>query len=428
MTEKEIYDSLIKAGLTPEGAAGLMGNLQAESGLRPNNLQNSFNKKLNITDEEYTQLVDGGNYPDFVTDKAGYGLAQWTFRTRKAALLAMAKQQGVSIGDGQMQIAFLLTELAGYGELWAILQTTTDIDKAADLVLTRYEKPADQGESVKRTRRGYAHEIYSRCSGKGNIVSSGSAATKPAGADSPLVTVTDWTTKHSGKRTQKITKITIHHMAGVMSADQCMRYHRTAAVKASANYYIGKSGEIGQAVRESDRAWTSSSSWNDNRAVTIEVSNSKTGEPWEISGKAYASLIALCADICKRNDIKEVRYTGTKEGSLTEHRMFASTACPGTTIHNMLVSGAIENDINGFLKGTAAAETPATLHAAGLVRVLIDDLNVRRGPGTNYDKAGKCPPGVYTITEVKAGKGSTQGWGKLKSGIGWISMDYVTNP
>lgn len=426
MTEKEIYDRLISAGLTPEGAAGLMGNLQAESGLKFNNLQNSFNKKLNITDEEYTALVDGGNYPDFVNDKAGYGLAQWTFYTRKQALLNMAKQHRVSIANPEMQIAFLLTELVGYGELWAILQTTTDIDKASDLVLTRYEKPADQSDKVKQTRRGYAHAIYDRCAGKTSTTQT--AKQNSSEADSTLVTVTDWTTKHSGKRTQGISKITIHHMAGVMSAEQCMRYHRTANVQASANYYIGKSGEIGQSVHESDRAWTSSSNWNDQRAVTIEVSNSKTGEPWEISGKAYASLIALCADICKRNGIESVHYTGAKDGSLTEHRMFSSTACPGTTIHNMLVSGAIENDINGFLKGTAASETPASLHAAGLVRVLIPDLNVRKGPGTNYAKAGKCPPGVYTIVEKQSGQGSTSGWGKLKSGIGWISLDYTTNP
>lgn len=425
MTEKEIYDSLRKAGLTPEGAAGLMGNLQAESGMKPNNLQNSYNTKLGLTDEEYTALVDAGKYPDFVNDKAGYGLAQWTYHTRKQNLLAFAKQQGKSIGDGQMQLAFLLTELAGYGELWAILNTTSNVDTATDLVLTRFEKPADQGEKVKQTRRGYARAILERCAGAGPVTT---ATPKTTGADSSLVTVTDWTDKHSGKRSQPISKITIHHMAGIMSAADCMKYHRTASVKASANYYIGKDGEIGQAVKEANGAWTSSSSWNDNRAVTIEVSNSKNGEPWEISGKVYQSLIALCVDICKRNGIKGVSYTGHKEGSLTEHRMFSATTCPGATIHNMLVSGAIQNDINAGLEGKASPETPATLNAAGLVRVTIPDLNVRRGPGTNYDKAGKCPVGVYTITEVRSGKGSNSGWGKLKSGIGWISMDYVTNP
>ena len=77
--EKTIWDYLMGKIGNAMGAAGLMGNLYAESGLKSNNLQNSYNKKLNITDEEYTSLVDGGNYPDFIADKAGYGLAQWTF-------------------------------------------------------------------------------------------------------------------------------------------------------------------------------------------------------------------------------------------------------------------------------------------------------------------------------------------------------------
>lgn len=88
-----------------------MGNLYAESGLRANNLQNSYEKKLNITDAEYTRLVDENAYPDFVKDKAGYGLAQWTFWSRKQALLDFAKSKGKSIGDLQMQLDFLWKEL-----------------------------------------------------------------------------------------------------------------------------------------------------------------------------------------------------------------------------------------------------------------------------------------------------------------------------
>lgn len=128
----------------------------------------------------------------------------------------------------------------------------------------------------------------------------------------------------------KITKITVHHMAGIMSAEACAKMHQTSDRKASANYYIGKGGEIVAGVPESRRAWTSSSAPNDYKAITIEVSNDCKGEPWSVSDASWRSLIALCTDICVRNDIKVLRYTGDKDGSLTTHNMFAKTACPGT--------------------------------------------------------------------------------------------------
>ena len=84
-----------------------MGNLYVESGLKSTNLQNTGNKGLGMTDEEYSAAVDQGSYTDFVHDGYGYGLAQWTYPTRKEALLAFARQQGVSIGDCNMQLQFI---------------------------------------------------------------------------------------------------------------------------------------------------------------------------------------------------------------------------------------------------------------------------------------------------------------------------------
>ena len=109
--EQIIWDRLISAGLTPAGAAGLVGNLQAESGLRPDNLQNTCESKLGYTDEGYTVAVDTGCYANFTNDRAGYGIAQWTYPARKAALLASARAQGASIGDLDMQVSYLLHEL-----------------------------------------------------------------------------------------------------------------------------------------------------------------------------------------------------------------------------------------------------------------------------------------------------------------------------
>ncbi len=168
-------------------------------------------------------------------------------------------------------------------------------------------------------------------------------------SDSNLVQYRNLTRNYS-RRTATISKITIHHAAGVGTAQSIVDGFIPAKRKASANYCIGNDGKIGQSVSENNRAWTSSSSWNDNQAITIEVSNCENRAPWRISDAAYRSLIDLCVDICQRNGIKAVNYTGTKSGVLTEHRMYAATVCPGDTIHQMLVNGKIAKDINERLK------------------------------------------------------------------------------
>ena len=140
-----------------------MGNLYAESGLKSNNLQNSYNKKLNITDEEYTRLVDGGNYPDFIADKAGYGLAQWTFWSRKQALLDFAKDRGVSIADLQMQLDFMWKELNdSHPAVLVVLKEAQSVREASDAVLLWYEKPADESEKVQIQREKYGKGYYQK--------------------------------------------------------------------------------------------------------------------------------------------------------------------------------------------------------------------------------------------------------------------------
>ncbi len=164
--ERQIWDYLFGRIGNAYGAAGLMGNLFAESGLHPNNLQNSYNKKLNITDEEYTRLVDDGNYPDFFVDKAGYGLAQWTFWSRKQALLDFAKDRGVSIADLQMQLDFMWKELNdSHPTVLIVLKEAKSVREASDAVLMWYEKPADQSEAVQAKRAGYGQGYYEKYAG-----------------------------------------------------------------------------------------------------------------------------------------------------------------------------------------------------------------------------------------------------------------------
>ena len=121
------------------GTAGLMGNLYAESGLKPTNLQNTYEKKLDYTDATYTASVDNGTYDNFVKDCAGYGLAQWTYWSRKQGLLEFAKAEGKSIGDLSLQLDYIWKELSeGYGKLLKTLQTATSETEASTAVLTQY--------------------------------------------------------------------------------------------------------------------------------------------------------------------------------------------------------------------------------------------------------------------------------------------------
>lgn len=164
--EQKIWNYLIGKGLNACGVAGLMGNLYAESGLNPKNLQNSYESKLGYTDDSYTAAVDNGSYANFAKDSAGYGLAQWTYSTRKANLLAYAKAQGKSVGDLETQLGFLYKELSeSYTSVLSTLKNAASILVASNAVLTKFERPADQGSSVQAKRAGYGQTYYDKYAG-----------------------------------------------------------------------------------------------------------------------------------------------------------------------------------------------------------------------------------------------------------------------
>lgn len=159
LNERQLWDTLLAAGLTAQGAAGLMGNLYAESGLCPENLQNSFEKRLHYTDTTYTTAVDNGTYQNFVNDNAGYGLAQWTHSSRKAALLAFAKERGCSIGNADMQVAFLLQELRAFPKVWCVLTSVVSVHEASDVVMLEFERPADVSAAARDRRAAFGERF-----------------------------------------------------------------------------------------------------------------------------------------------------------------------------------------------------------------------------------------------------------------------------
>lgn len=161
-TERKIWEYLYNEFNNRYAVAGIMGNLMAESALLSNNVQNSYEKKVG-SDDEYTAGVDNGRISreQFSHDGAGYGLAQWTYWSRKAKLWDYAKSCNMSIGGMFMQLGFLVEELKAY-RLFDTLENIGSVAQATRLIMTQYEKPADQSENAINRRVKMAEEILAR--------------------------------------------------------------------------------------------------------------------------------------------------------------------------------------------------------------------------------------------------------------------------
>lgn len=179
--EEKIWNFLSGKIKNDFGVAGLMGNLYAESGLRPANLENIYVKSLSMSDEEYTKAVDEGTYTNFVNDKAGYGLAQWTWHSRKQNFLNYARAKGKSIGDLEMQLGFLWEELSSrYKSVVNTLKTAKTVLEASNAVLFHYEAPADQSEKVQAQRAGFGQKYYDKYATKASTTPAPTTPTTPA--------------------------------------------------------------------------------------------------------------------------------------------------------------------------------------------------------------------------------------------------------
>ena len=314
--------------------------------------------------------------------------------------------------------------------------------------------------------------------------------------NSSLVSYTKLSPNHSGQRTHSIDRITPHCVVGQCSVETLGNIFLPTSRQASCNYGIGVDGRVGMYVEEKNRSWCSSSSANDQRAVTIECA-SDTTEPYAFKDVVYQTLIKLCVDICKRNGKKKLLWLGDKDKTLsyepksdemvlTVHRWFANKSCPGSWMYARMgdLAAKVTAQLGGGTSGDTEADYPEKLtegyyrvrkawsdsksqkgaykilsnakkcadanpgysvfdnngvniytpntstqtapDVPFTVKVSISDLNIRKGPGTDYAKTGKFTgKGVFTIVEVQSGQGASAGWGRLKSGAGWISLDYA---
>lgn len=247
---------------------------------------------------------------------------------------------------------------------------------------------------------------------------------------SSLINFIKLSPNNSGKRTHTIDRITPHCIVGQWDVTTIGNYFFNPNVKASCNYGIAKDGQVALVVEEDKRSWCSSSNENDQRAVTIECASEKTS-PYAFNDAVYNKLIDLCVDICRRNGKDTLLWLGTKEIALnynpksnemvlTVHRWFKQKACPGDWLMARL--GSLATEVTNRLKGTSTTITPTPVknEFPYIVQITADVLNIRKGPGTTYPVVGQIKDkGKYTIIEEKSG------FGRLKSGAGWISLKYT---
>lgn len=214
-------------------------------------------------------------------------------------------------------------------------------------------------------------------------------------------------------RDHAIDTITIHCYVGQVSVQDMGAWFAKSEAQSSANYGIGVDGTVGMFVEEKDRSWCSSNRTNDMRAITIECASDKTS-PYAINDKVYASLIKLCADICKRNGIKKLVWSTDKNQrvnhlngcNLTVHRDYAAKACPGDYIYNRL--GQIANEVNALIGATDVLYRVRKSWVDEKSQIFAGTLDgakriAEQNPGYYvYDEAGKLIYGVADAVSAPA--------------------------
>ena len=225
-------------------------------------------------------------------------------------------------------------------------------------------------------------------------------------SNSSLISGTLLTNNCTKPRNHKIDRITPHFMEWYTSAKECCESFIPSSRRASANYCIGKDGEIWLNVEEKNRAWTSSSSYNDNRAITIECANYMDSKRYGVLPDAtWDSLISLCVDICIRNGIAFINYTGDDSGNLTKHKWYAKTDCPGPWLDKQF--GILAEEINKRLDGHKP-DVPAVVGGTYICRV--NGLRVRTKPTINSEVVAFYNMGSTVILDD---------WYKIADGYVW---------
>jgi len=461
--EEKIWNYLKACGLNDYGVAGCMGNLYAESALKPNNLQSTYEKKLGYTDSEYVAAVDSGKYTDFVEDSAGFGLAQWTHHTRKQSLLNFAKSKNKSIGDLETQLDFLMYELSGsYKDVLNVLKTAKSVMEASDAMLLKFERPANQGTAVRVMRAAYGQKYYTQYAVQTAQPIKGGAKMKYDASNKPLVCMMTQNACYKGTTKMKPVGVLWHstgannvklsryvqpddnaanrkEMIDLIGVNKYKNDANHSKKKTGVNCWIGKlaDGTITtiQTMPWDYRPWGcgkgKKGSCNDG-FIQFEICEDNLADASYFK-KVYQEACEITAYLCELYEINPYGYTMLNEVKVPNILCHADSHALGL--------GTNHGDVYHWFKKHGKTMDSVRSDVAKLmglpdkpdlgdfkpykVRVAANALKIRAGAGTNYDSVGVIrDKGVYTIVDESDGKGADK-WGKLKSGQGWISLDYT---
>lgn len=464
--DEKVYNFLKSQGLNDYGASGLIGNLLAESGLRPNNLQDTYNRSLGMTDDEYVRAVDNGSYTknQFIRDCGGFGLAQWTWHMRKAALYEYVKSKGASIGDLETQLEYLYKELSeSYPSVLNTLKTATSILEASNAVLLKFECPADQSISMQNKRVAYGQSYYNKYAKKG---SNATMAVKTYQENSKVQLSKNFNSYEfrcglgrpcscstiliDDKLVEYLQKIRDHFGKSITitSAYRCPSYNKSIGSGTGSYHTKGMAVDIvvsGVVPREVAKYAESIGILGiglyetsaDGHFVHIDTRTTKSF--WYGQGQEYRSTFGGSTSTSNNSS------TTTTSSSTSSGYKTLSMGSNGSAVKELQEKlnslnyscGIADGDFgtktasavrdfqrkNGlYVDGIAGPKTLAAIDkkiksSGSYIKVTASLLNVRAGTGTNYK----------IVTTVK--KDSTHklleeknGWGRISSG--WIKSDY----
>ena len=450
--EEKIWNYLYGKIGNAFGVAGCMGNLYWESGLNPKNLQGTGNKKLGMTDDEYVIAVDNEIYTNFIKDSHGFGLAQWTYHTRKKALYEYAKFTKKSIGDLEMQLEFLMKELnEGYKHVLNTLKTATSVLQASNAVLLKYERPADQSETAQSKRASCGQKYYDKYANSNIIQGSGDDSMKIK-ANELIALFEKMYKEHWSYIWGSAKKGCVDCSGAFVYAYKQFGlkiYHGSNSI---ARNYVGELQPISNA-----KAGWAAFKWKKNGAPS-KYTDGK-GNFYHIglvdnTGKYVLNAKGTKSGFCKDPidswhyvaPLKAVDYTEIDSNTTTEIEDVAVLCqaivntqrdplnlrnVPNGTKIAKIPKGATVDVLNNNgewwnvrYNGKIGYASKNYLFVPYRVKVTANTLRIRSGAGTNYSIVGTIKDkGIYTIIKEADGKGAAK-WGQLKSKKGYISLDY----
>lgn len=464
--DEQIWNKLFAEFQNSYGVAGLMGNIQAESSLKSTNLQCTYNKKFGLSDEEYTDKVDSGEISEtqFVNDKAGYGLVQWTYYSLKQFLYDFCKSRNTSIGDLEMQLDCIIAQFKrDYPSVYKTLQTAKDVRTASDAVLLKFERPADQSVAVQEKRASYGQTFYDKFS---NTVIKEKEETKTMGIEIRKDICATSPCNKSGKEID-VKGIMLHSVGCPQPKPEVFANIWKTSTNACVHSVLGVEPYAIQCLptfperKKARRGWHGASGKNgsvNNTHLSLEMTEPATikytgGASWVETGDGsntkrhvlatYANAVQLFAMWCKEFNLDPLadgviisHHEGNLRGVASNHgdvehiwkkfgltmnqfRQDVKSAMQGievTTVPTDLVDNSSDDTSNqsvNTLNGTV------TITYKGK-----DGINIRTAPSitskvNTVAKAGD----VFTVVGIS----KDEKWYKLKSGLFVTTIpDYVS--